>query len=120
VRIAIFVLVLLLVLVLIAGGLTMLDKLEERDAQYRHLYELYVEDGRKALTPSPADDAQAIRNHQALTDQYKAMIDELYEHGEQIALIREKRQRDAAMTQHEKRDDVTRSAKGDGKTRVDP
>jgi hypothetical protein len=119
VKTAVFALV-LLVLALIAVGLVMLNKLDEKDAQYRQLYELHVEDGRKALTPSPDDDAKAIRNHQALADQYKAMIDELYEHGEQIALIREKRQGDASMTKHEKRDDVSRSPKGDGKTRVDP
>jgi hypothetical protein len=79
----------LLVFLLIAGLLATLEKLDKSDAQYRQLYELYV-----VPKASLEDDAQAIRNHQALADQYRAMIDELYEQGEQIAFNKDKRRVD--------------------------
>ena len=58
--------------------------------QYRTLHEQY-ETYRKAsyqltvaMPPEHDDDARAVQNYKELAEQYKAMIDELYEFGEQI------------------------------------
>jgi hypothetical protein len=64
--------------------------------RYQRLYELY-ERRKAADKPVPAsppedDDNKAIRDYAAVAKQYKAMVDELYDYGEQVA----KRRRDPA------------------------
>jgi hypothetical protein len=64
---------------------------QELETQYRKLYdhyELYRQT--HVATPTPPestkkdDDAQAVQGYQGLAKHYRAMIDELYDFGEQI------------------------------------
>lgn len=80
-RIAICALVAALIVLLLVFGIL----LDRKDTQYRHLYGLYVEASQKPPPTPPEDDARAIRNYQALAEQYKSMVDELYERGERFA-----------------------------------
>jgi tRNA isopentenyl-2-thiomethyl-A-37 hydroxylase MiaE len=87
VKIAIDLLIVVIV-VLIVGGLLLLDR---QDARYRQLNDLYTEALRKAETALPDNDARAVRDYEALAQQYSAMIDELYDQGEHIAMNKERR-----------------------------
>jgi hypothetical protein len=67
-------------------------RLSERYGQLSEAYRQYREAVAKPATASPPedDDARAIRDYDAVARQYKAMVDELYDYGEQVA----KRRRD--------------------------
>jgi hypothetical protein len=84
--------------VVLAAGLValilLIVSISRRGTHQRGERDLYRRASLNLIRAMPDEDEQAIRDHERLVEQYRGMIDELYDYGEQIAQYREGRPRD--------------------------